>query len=69
MALGDVYIWQERTGSISESTDHAIERFTEGRSWAASRAKDASRLSTDQSALVLWRLLASFSLLGLPVLS
>ncbi|EIM83014.1 uncharacterized protein STEHIDRAFT_84413 [Stereum hirsutum FP-91666 SS1] len=40
LAPGDVYVWQERTGSISESTDHAIERFTEGRSWAASRAKD-----------------------------
>lgn len=51
LAPGDVYVWQERTGSISESTDHAIERFTEGRSWAASRAKDASPLSTDQGAL------------------
>lgn len=30
LASGDLYVWEERTGSISETTDHAIERFTEG---------------------------------------
>ncbi|KAI0029889.1 Gti1/Pac2 family-domain-containing protein, partial [Vararia minispora EC-137] len=42
MALcsGCVYVWEERTSNVSESLDHGIERFTEGRSWGPSRARD-----------------------------
>lgn len=39
MALcpGCVYVWEERNGSLSESMEQGIERFTEGRSWGPSR--------------------------------
>ena len=39
MALcsGCVYVWEERSGSLSESMEQGIERFTEGRSWGPSR--------------------------------
>ena len=39
MALcsGCVYVWEERSGSLSESMEKGIERFTEGRSWGPSR--------------------------------
>ena len=39
MALcsGSVYVWEERSGSLSESMEQGIERFTEGRSWGPSR--------------------------------
>jgi hypothetical protein len=39
MALcsGCVYVWEERTSNVSDSIDHGIERFTEGRSWGPSR--------------------------------
>ncbi|KAI0305385.1 Gti1/Pac2 family-domain-containing protein [Multifurca ochricompacta] len=42
MALcsGCVYVWEERSGSLSESMEQGIERFTEGRSWGPSRARD-----------------------------
>ncbi|KAI0256348.1 Gti1/Pac2 family-domain-containing protein [Lactifluus subvellereus] len=42
MALcsGCVYVWEERNGSLSESMEQGIERFTEGRSWGPSRARD-----------------------------
>ncbi|THH17873.1 hypothetical protein EW146_g3014 [Bondarzewia mesenterica] len=42
MALspGCVYVWEERTSSLSESIEQGIERFTEGRSWGPSRARD-----------------------------
>lgn len=39
MALcsGCIYVWEERSGSLSESMEQGIERFTEGRSWGPSR--------------------------------
>ena len=39
MALcsGCVYVWEERSGSLSESMEQGIERFTEGRIWGPSR--------------------------------
>jgi len=42
MALcsGCVYVWEERSGNLSESMEQGIERFTEGRSWGPSRARD-----------------------------
>ncbi|KAA1471805.1 hypothetical protein DENSPDRAFT_136684 [Dentipellis sp. KUC8613] len=42
MALcpGCVYVWEERSSTISESIEQGIERFTEGRSWGPSRARD-----------------------------
>jgi len=44
MALcsGCVYVWEERSGSLSESMEQGIERFTEGRSWGPSRYSCAS---------------------------
>ncbi|KAI9455479.1 Gti1/Pac2 family-domain-containing protein [Lactarius psammicola] len=42
MALcsGCVYVWEERNSGLSESMEQGIERFTEGRSWGPSRARD-----------------------------
>jgi len=40
LCTGCVYVWEERSGSLSESMEQGIERFTEGRSWGPSRARD-----------------------------
>ncbi|VDC01717.1 unnamed protein product [Peniophora sp. CBMAI 1063] len=40
LATGCVYVWEERTSVVSDSLEHGIERFTEGRSWGPSRARD-----------------------------
>ncbi|KAI0049966.1 hypothetical protein FA95DRAFT_1603969 [Auriscalpium vulgare] len=40
LCSGCVYVWEERSSSVSESVDQGIERFTEGRSWGPSRARD-----------------------------
>ncbi|KAI9507478.1 hypothetical protein F5148DRAFT_112469 [Russula earlei] len=40
LSTGCVYVWEERSGSLSESMEQGIERFTEGRSWGPSRARD-----------------------------
>ena len=37
LTTGCVYVWEERTSNVSESIEHGIERFTEGRSWGPSR--------------------------------
>ncbi|KAI0001259.1 hypothetical protein BJV74DRAFT_897552 [Russula compacta] len=37
LCTGCVYVWEERSGSLSESMEQGIERFTEGRSWGPSR--------------------------------
>jgi len=42
LCTGCVYVWEERNGSLSESMEQGIERFTEGRSWGPSRARDVS---------------------------
>jgi Gti1/Pac2 family len=46
MALcsGCVYVWEERSGSLSESMEQGIERFTEGRSWGPSRYRSYSMI-------------------------
>ncbi|KAF8499664.1 hypothetical protein F5888DRAFT_96947 [Russula emetica] len=40
LCTGCVYVWEERSGCLSESMEQGIERFTEGRSWGPSRARD-----------------------------
>jgi len=42
MALtsGCVYVWEERPNNPLEATGQEIQRFTEGRSWGPSRARD-----------------------------
>lgn len=44
MALtsGCVYVWEERSSSPLEASGQEIQRFTEGRSWGPSRARDVS---------------------------
>ena len=37
LCSGCVYVWEERSGSLSESMEQGIEHFTEGRSWGPSR--------------------------------
>ena len=46
MALtsGCIYVWEERSSNPLEATGQEIQRFTEGRSWGPSRARDV-RLS------------------------
>ena len=41
---GNVYVWEERSSNPLEATGQEIQRFTEGRSWGPSRARDV-RLS------------------------
>ncbi|KZT10902.1 uncharacterized protein LAESUDRAFT_693329 [Laetiporus sulphureus 93-53] len=42
MALtsGCIYVWEERSSNPLEATGQEIQRFTEGRSWGPSRARD-----------------------------
>ncbi|KAI0066024.1 hypothetical protein BV25DRAFT_1489454 [Artomyces pyxidatus] len=40
LCSGCVYVWEERSTNVSESVEQGIERFTEGRSWGPSRARD-----------------------------
>ncbi|EPQ57077.1 hypothetical protein GLOTRDRAFT_14069, partial [Gloeophyllum trabeum ATCC 11539] len=42
MALcsGCVYVWEERCHGLPEGSEPGIERFTDGRSWGPSRARD-----------------------------
>ena len=44
LCTGCVYVWEERSGSLSESMEQGIERFTEGRSWGPSRYRTLSGL-------------------------
>ncbi|CCL99052.1 uncharacterized protein FIBRA_01063 [Fibroporia radiculosa] len=37
---GCVYVWEERSSNPLEATGQEIQRFTEGRSWGPSRARD-----------------------------
>ncbi|KAH9929554.1 uncharacterized protein BXZ73DRAFT_48070 [Epithele typhae] len=37
---GCIYVWEERSSNPHEATGQEIQRFTEGRSWGPSRAKD-----------------------------
>ena len=41
---GCIYVWEERSSNPLEATGQEIQRFTEGRSWGPSRARDV-RLS------------------------
>ncbi|KAI0935345.1 hypothetical protein AcW1_008708 [Taiwanofungus camphoratus] len=59
MALtsGCVYVWEERSSSPLEASGQEIQRFTEGRSWGPSRARDDFLLyyekeSTGRSSLI-----------------
>ncbi|KAI0320464.1 Gti1/Pac2 family-domain-containing protein [Amylostereum chailletii] len=40
LSTGCVYVWEERGSHVSDSIEQGIERFTEGRSWGPSRARD-----------------------------
>ena len=55
LTTGFVYVWEERTSVVSDSLEHGIERFTEGRSWGPSRFVGASgqdnQRDTDHSCL------------------
>jgi hypothetical protein len=44
LSTGCVYVWEERNGSLSESMEQGIERFTEGRSWGPSRYRTLNGL-------------------------
>jgi hypothetical protein len=44
LCTGCVYVWEERSGSLSESMEQGIERFTEGRSWGPSRYRTLNGL-------------------------
>jgi len=44
LCTGCVYVWEERSGSLSESMEQGIERFTEGRSWGPSRYRTLNDL-------------------------
>ncbi|KAI0743954.1 Gti1/Pac2 family-domain-containing protein [Daedaleopsis nitida] len=37
---GCIYVWEERSNNPLEATGQEIQRFTEGRSWGPSRARD-----------------------------
>ncbi|TBU31611.1 hypothetical protein BD311DRAFT_775931 [Dichomitus squalens] len=37
---GCIYVWEERSSNPLEATGQEIQRFTEGRSWGPSRARD-----------------------------
>lgn len=37
---GCVYVWEERSSNPLEATGQEIQRFTEGRSWGPSRARE-----------------------------
>ncbi|KAI0268833.1 hypothetical protein BC834DRAFT_1026114 [Gloeopeniophorella convolvens] len=37
LSSGCVYVWEERSGNLSESMEQGIERFTEGRSWVRTK--------------------------------
>lgn len=39
---GCIYVWEERSSNPLEATGQEIQRFTEGRSWGPSRARDVS---------------------------
>ncbi|KAI0358613.1 hypothetical protein OH77DRAFT_1197066 [Trametes cingulata] len=40
LAPGCIYVWEERSSNPLEATGQEIQRFTEGRSWGPSRARD-----------------------------
>ncbi|PCH36012.1 hypothetical protein WOLCODRAFT_166611 [Wolfiporia cocos MD-104 SS10] len=40
LVSGCIYVWEERSSSPLEATGQEIQRFTEGRSWGPSRARD-----------------------------
>ncbi|KAI0645878.1 Gti1/Pac2 family-domain-containing protein [Trametes meyenii] len=40
LASGCIYVWEERSSNPLEATGQEIQRFTEGRSWGPSRARD-----------------------------
>ncbi|TFY58093.1 hypothetical protein EVJ58_g6628 [Rhodofomes roseus] len=40
LASGCIYVWEERSSNPLECTGQEIQRFTEGRSWGPSRARD-----------------------------
>ena len=42
LTSGCVYVWEERSSNPLEATGQEIQRFTEGRSWGPSRARDVS---------------------------
>lgn len=42
LAPGCIYVWEERSSNPLEATGQEIQRFTEGRSWGPSRARDVS---------------------------
>ncbi len=44
LCTGSVYVWEERSGCLSESMEQGIERFTEGRSWGPSRYRSLNSL-------------------------
>ncbi|KAH9920162.1 uncharacterized protein B0H18DRAFT_1025478 [Fomitopsis serialis] len=40
LTTGCIYVWEERSSNPLECTGQEIQRFTEGRSWGPSRARD-----------------------------
>jgi hypothetical protein len=50
LCTGCVFVWEERSGSLSESMEQGIERFTEGRSWGPSRFATLKCLIRQRSA-------------------
>ena len=42
LTTGCIYVWEERSSNPLECTGQEIQRFTEGRSWGPSRARDVS---------------------------
>lgn len=56
LTTGCIYVWEERSSNPLECTGQEIQRFTEGRSWGPSRARDVSA-STPVCMHVLPRLL------------
>ncbi|KAF9818126.1 hypothetical protein IEO21_02968 [Rhodonia placenta] len=40
LTTGCIYVWEERSSNPLEATGQEIQRFTEGRSWGPSRARD-----------------------------